>query len=543
MSNNIQFDETIELKDNAMLKHKPELFSEWDFEKNEKLELNIYKITQDSSKKAWWECPRCNSGYDALIRNRVRNANCPFCAGTRVNHTNNLIKTHPQLSLEWSYSLNKELSPSTVSKGSKQEAWWICPKCKSEYLAEIKYRTGNHGCLYCAGRLVNETNSLAARNPKLATTWHPTLNGTTTPHDVTYNSATMAWWFCEKGHEWESLISSRNNNGNGCKYCSNFVLKGYSDMWTTNPELANLLANPEEGYKFMQFSSKKVDWKCPTCDSVIKNKQISLISIRGLKCPICSDNMSVPEKVMYCLLKELGVNFEQEKRFDWLNNRLYDFYLSDNNIIIEMHGEQHYSTKGFVVNEKDLLENQKIDKFKREMAIKEGISFYIEIEARESDYEYIKNNILSSKLPALIDLNNVSWTSVFLNCSKSLNIEVLELWETGIPVGEVAKLAGIHVATARNILIKFQSAGKCVYDAYRGIRKYAKSKRYQVHQYDENFKLIKIWDGLTSIKEDGEFWYTSVSESCNNYNLTHKGFHWRYEHKLDTVHVKSESLK
>ncbi|MDC6267367.1 hypothetical protein [Lysinibacillus fusiformis] len=33
------------LKDNAMLKHSPHLFEEWDFEKNVELGIDVYKIT------------------------------------------------------------------------------------------------------------------------------------------------------------------------------------------------------------------------------------------------------------------------------------------------------------------------------------------------------------------------------------------------------------------------------------------------------------------------------------------------------------------
>lgn len=48
---------------------------------------------------------------------------------------------------------------------------------------------------------------------------------------------------------------------------------GFNSMWDTNPELAKLLLNPEDGYKYTQNSNKKTNWKCPKCGNIIKDKK------------------------------------------------------------------------------------------------------------------------------------------------------------------------------------------------------------------------------------------------------------------------------
>ena len=50
-----------------------------------------------------------------------------------------------------------------------------------------------------------------------------------------------------------------------CNGGTNTVIVGINDMWTTNPELASLLADPNDGYKYMQSSGHKVKWKCKNC--------------------------------------------------------------------------------------------------------------------------------------------------------------------------------------------------------------------------------------------------------------------------------------
>ena len=114
-------------------------------------------------------------------------------------------------------------------------------------------------------------------------------------------------------------------------------------MWDTNPELAKLLLNPEDGYKYTKGSNKKADWKCPHCDFIIKNKSIVEVYQRGLKCPQCDDGISYPNRLMFSVLNILKICFETEKLFKWCqfnykgkNYRgIYDFYFTykDKNIL------------------------------------------------------------------------------------------------------------------------------------------------------------------------------------------------------------------
>nr|AIF15997.1 hypothetical protein [uncultured marine thaumarchaeote KM3_72_A09] len=63
--------------------------------------------------------------------------------------------------------------------------------------------------------------NLAVTHPAIADQWHPTKNGTLTASDVTPASGKKAWWVCDKGHEYESVISSRTKRGSACPECFN----------------------------------------------------------------------------------------------------------------------------------------------------------------------------------------------------------------------------------------------------------------------------------------------------------------------------------
>ena len=62
-------------------------------------------------------------------------------------------------------------------------------------------------------------NDLKTANPNLASEWNYQQNGDLNPEDFTANSGRKVWWICDKGHEWQATISSRNS-GRGCPKCA-----------------------------------------------------------------------------------------------------------------------------------------------------------------------------------------------------------------------------------------------------------------------------------------------------------------------------------
>ena len=456
-----------ELKDNAMLKVKPELFIEWDFKKNDELGLDIWVISKGSHKKVWWICSKCKSNYDLPTKDRVKGSNCPYCAGKRVNHTNSLASIRPDLVAEWHPTKNGDLTPNDFTKGNRTIIWWVCSKCKCDYDMDIKskYKSKSNICPYCTGKRVNNSNSLAKNYPEIAKDWHPTKNGDLTPQDFTYASHQRVWWLGKCGHEWNTPIKSRTLSNSNCHYCSGRkALKGFNDMWTTNPNLASLLLNPEDGYKYSQSSHFKVDWKCKDCNSIIKNKSITNTQSNGLYCPVCDDGKSYPEKVMYNILTSLSISFIPQKSFHWSDKRIYDFYLPDYKTIIEVHGKQHYDGGFESVGGRSLIQEQVNDRYKHLVAMNNGIENYIVIDCRYSKIEWIKNSIMNSSLHKLFDLRNLDWKSIHLNSSNSNHILFLELWNQGLSVKEISEKTDSSTSSIWRALKKFRESGIYVYD-------------------------------------------------------------------------------
>lgn len=132
---------------NDLETQRPEVAKQWDCEKN----LHPPSaFTFGSTKLAWWKCELGHS-WEYEISKRSSGYGCPYCSGQRVlKGFNDLQTRNPKLAAEWDYEKN-ELTPSQVTSGTQQKAWWLCELGHSWY-AEINSRNVGKGCPYCKGR-------------------------------------------------------------------------------------------------------------------------------------------------------------------------------------------------------------------------------------------------------------------------------------------------------------------------------------------------------------------------------------------------------
>ena len=149
-----------------------------------------------------------------------------------------LLYTNPKLSLEWNYDKNGNLKPEHVAANSGKKVWWKCQR-GHEWQATIYSRNSGRGCPYCSdNKVLTGYNDLQTVNPALAKEWNYEKNNGLTPAEISPNSGKKVWWKCDKGHEWQATINSRNS-GCKCPYCSGkLVIKGENDLQTVNPTLA-----------------------------------------------------------------------------------------------------------------------------------------------------------------------------------------------------------------------------------------------------------------------------------------------------------------
>ena len=217
-----------EKKEKQYVSDNAQLMAEWNWEKNNG--LTPMNVTPNSNRKVWWKCSNGHE-WQAIIANRSKGSDCPYCSGRcAIKGENDLQTINPDLAKEWNFEKNNGLTPVDVMPNSGIKIWWRCRK-GHEWQARIADRNGGYGCPYCSGRKVLEGyNDLQTVNPTLAREWNFEKNGNLRPGNFTANSNKKVWWKCDKGHEWCTSIVHRNN-GRSCPVCD-------SERHTSFPEYA-----------------------------------------------------------------------------------------------------------------------------------------------------------------------------------------------------------------------------------------------------------------------------------------------------------------
>ena len=281
-------------------------------------------------------------------------------------------------------------------------------------------------------------------------------------------------------------------NKTGCPVCNNKkVVKGINDIGTTRPDLLKYFEDKEEAYTHTHCSDYMAKVKCPYCDER-KLLRINDLNRYGVSC-LCGSGYSYSERFLYNLLKmsELKFTIQYSKNnSEWCGNYRYDFYLDDYNWIIEAHGEQHY-THSFIGCGGDSLEEIKLnDEKKRNLALKNGISEYIELNCSKSNHEYIIKEIQNSKLN-----NIINWSLINVKeCDKKANGNIIKIvcdkWNQYQNVSKV--LNDIDFIKSRTTIIKYlkkgTELGMCNYNPKSELIKSIKANSYYSNKEKYNLR-------------------------------------------------------
>lgn len=195
----------------------------WDKENNT---IDPKKVSYGSNKRVNCKCEKGHK-WKLSLKRLSNKEGCPYCSGRRLCDDNNLLFCNPKLCREW-HPIKNKLGPKNYLHHSGKRVWWKCEK-EHEWKAVIASRVRGNGCPYCANKKVCLDNCLATKNPELSKQMIVEKTGFG-PYDVVEKSKKMAWWKCEKGHEWKATINDRSY-GSGCPVCTKTGFSVVSNKW------------------------------------------------------------------------------------------------------------------------------------------------------------------------------------------------------------------------------------------------------------------------------------------------------------------------
>jgi hypothetical protein len=234
-------------------------------------------------------------------------------------------------------------------------------------------------------------------------------------------------------------------------------------------------------------------------------------------------------------------------------NKRYDFFIYNFNIIIEVHGQQHY--KNTIRNGwKSFEEESKNDNFKCQLANDNKINDYIVIDARYSNLEYIKENILNSNISSYYDLSNINWIECHKYACNSLVKDVCNLWNKGI---KNKRVIGEKISVTKDTVAKYLKQGTllgwCDYIPKKikkeKLKLYNKKNKKPRLRTIINLETSKIFLSITDACKFYNFKSGSrISDVCNNKAKTAYGYHWMYyenylESSYEEINNKIKILK
>jgi len=255
--------------ENNLAATHPEVAALWHPDLNEG--LGAAGVLAGSKRRVWW---RCEAGHewqariDRSVDVRARHdSHCVLCMGWRASPENNLAVTHPEVAAQWHPDRNGELSPGAVLAGSRRRVWWRC-EAGHEWQTKVCSRVARgSSCPMCRGQRVSATHNLAAVEPTVSATWHPTRNGELTAVQVAPRSGVRVWWQCEAGHEWQIAVYHRVDRG--CPFCSRRRVTEETSVAALHPEWLPQWHPTRNGEltpdQVLVGSPRPLWWRCEVC--------------------------------------------------------------------------------------------------------------------------------------------------------------------------------------------------------------------------------------------------------------------------------------
>ena len=279
---------------------------------------------------------------------------------------------------------------------------------------------------------------------------------------------------------------------------------------------------------------KHYSLKCLDCNNTYDRSE-GHVRNRGVKCPICGDGISYPQKFMTSVLKQLKVDFTTEYIINENKDSRYDFYIPHLNLIIEVHGVQHYNGSFKSYGGRTLEEEQENDRIKMKTALELGYN-YIVINAKDSSIDWLKNSIEKSEMNTMFNLAIVNWEECGMFATSSFTKQVCEDFEDNDSA--IANKLAIKYGVARTTIVRHLKKGAkfgwCDYDPQRiqylnAKNKLPNSKKPVIcietgQEFESATECARVSLEVFGVK----MLQSKISKVCNGMAKSHKGFTFKY---------------
>ena len=130
-----------EKKEKQYVSDNAQIMAEWNWEKNNEIEVNPTQLTLGSHTKVWWKCSNGHE-WQAQIKNRTNGSGCPYCYHARQKNLpsrNGLQKTHEEFLRDLRNRNPNNLTIIGRYTTARNKIEWECKECKKHIFSSPKH--------------------------------------------------------------------------------------------------------------------------------------------------------------------------------------------------------------------------------------------------------------------------------------------------------------------------------------------------------------------------------------------------------------------
>jgi uncharacterized protein with PIN domain len=323
---------------------------------------------------------KCGNIYEVRPADFLNGSRCSYCAG-------NLKKTDAQFKLEVRNLVGDEYTFLDPYVNAHTKLRVKHNKCGHIYEVQPSNFLNDSHCPYCSGHHKKTNTEFKQEIYDLVGNEYTFLDSYVsimTKLRVKHNKC---------GHTYK-VLPNNFIRGSRCPYCSVSVGKNNARF---KQEVFDLVGSE---YTFLEHyinSYIKIRVKHNTCGTIYKVRPTEFIS-QNTRCPYC--NSPKGELIISKVLDNLNINYEYQKTFNGLRDTQplsYDFYIPNQNILIEYQGIQHYESIDHFGGEDAFNKQQIHDKLKSDYAKNNGYNL-IAVPYTEDNFSKIKKYLVKHGL-------------------------------------------------------------------------------------------------------------------------------------------------
>lgn len=248
------------------------------------------RVTLGANEEVRWKCDFDPEHVWVARPGAIRRGSrCSVCTNRTVQvGKNDLWTTHPKIAK----ALSDPALGYQVHVGSHQLAEWTClvdARHEPWSVQVVDRARSANGCAVCINRRVQRgINDMWTTDPRLA----QRLADPEVGYTVTQDSNQLVEWRClrdERHPNWTAIPNNKSadSRSGGCRVCQGrVVIRGINDLWTTHPQVAELLVDPEVGYTVTASSQVRASWRCAK-DARHRDRETTVANRTRYGCAIC----------------------------------------------------------------------------------------------------------------------------------------------------------------------------------------------------------------------------------------------------------------